>query len=207
MNKKIIAGATLAAIGLAGISTTFASVTNTGTTTENTTNNSATVANNNQENGPRHDKWGMAHMDGRMMDNLTDAEKTTLQSLSETEKKAFFEKKMTEEKAKRDKEEAIIDKLLAGTSLTAEEETTRQEIIKSRAERKTKMAEMEQKRTEIEAILKKKEAGTTLTADEEKILSSMPARGERGRHMEKNGVQKNNTTPSENANNTENTAK
>lgn len=56
------------------------------------------------------------------------------------EKKAFFEAKKLEQKAKRDAREGVIDKLLAWEVLTANEELIRAEIIKERANRKTKMA-------------------------------------------------------------------
>jgi hypothetical protein len=46
------------------------------------------------------------------MEKLTDEEKTKLQSMSDTEKKAFFETKRTEAEAKQQAKEAVIDKLL-----------------------------------------------------------------------------------------------
>ncbi len=111
---------------------------------------------------------------GAMITELTDAEKTTLNTMSDSEKQAFFEKKITEMKAKRDAHEALIDKLLAGTTLTSEEETLRQEIIKERTEMKAKREEMEANRTKVQAILEKQKAGTTLTSDEQALLNTMP---------------------------------
>ena len=123
---------------------------------------------------------------GGMMTELTDAEKTALSSMSDSEKQAFFEKKRAEMEAKRDAHEAVIDKLLAGTALTTDEETVRQEIIKDRADMKAKRAEMDANRTKMEAIIAKQKSGTTLTSDEQALLDSMPKmEGHRGRggHM------------------------
>jgi hypothetical protein len=43
---------------------------------------------------------------------LTDEEKTKLESMTDEEKKAFFETKRTELEAKQEAKEAVIDKLL-----------------------------------------------------------------------------------------------
>lgn len=104
---------------------------------------------------------------------LTDAEKTALQSMTAEQKKAFFENKMTTEKAKRDAKETVIDKLLAWQSLTADEETIRQEIIKERADRKTQMQERETKFQAIRAVLEKNKNWETLTADEQAMLDNL----------------------------------
>ncbi len=69
--------------------------------------------------------------------------------------------------------ETVIDKLLAWTALTADEEILRAEIIKERAEMKAKKAEMDAKMTEIKAIMEKKKAGTTLTTEEQAKLDTM----------------------------------
>lgn len=125
-------------------------------------------------------RWERGGMGFFMGANLTDAEKTALESMTDAEKKTFFETKMTEQKAKMDAHENVIDKLLAWVSLTSEEETLRQEIIKERSERKTKIAEMEAKMEEIKPILEKKRNWETLTADEQKKLdefeSTRPAK-------------------------------
>jgi hypothetical protein len=83
------------------------------------------------------DKWGK---DG-FMNDLTAEEKTALESMTNDEKKAFFETKKSEMQAKRQSHEAVIDKLLAWEVLTANEEVVRNEIIVQRAERKAKMQE------------------------------------------------------------------
>jgi hypothetical protein len=87
--------------------------------------------------------------------------------MSVTERQAFFEKKRTEMEAKRDAHEIVIDKLLAGTALTADEEKIRGEIITQRAERKAQ-------REKMDAIRAKVQAGTTLTSEEQAIVDSMP---------------------------------
>lgn len=115
------------------------------------------------------------HRGGQMggpMNNLTDAEKTALTSMTDAEKQTFFEKKHTEMAAKRDAREAVIDKLLAGTALTADEETIRKEIITERATHKAQ-------ETQMKTIRDKQAAGTALTTEEQAIVDSMPKMGGR----------------------------
>lgn len=76
-----------------------------------------------------------------MMKNITPEEMEKLNSMTSEEKQAFFEAKKSENKAKIQARENVIDKLLSGEVLTAEEEKIRQEIIQKRAERKAKMSE------------------------------------------------------------------
>ncbi len=61
--------------------------------------------------------------------------------MSEKEKQAFLQQKRQEMEQERLKQENVIDKLLAGQSLTAEEETIRQNIIQKRSEMKQQMNE------------------------------------------------------------------
>lgn len=77
----------------------------------------------------RGEKWWF-------MNWLTTEEKTALESMTNDEKKAFFDAKKVELTAKRDAREGVIDKLLAWQTLTADEEVVRAEIIKERADRK-----------------------------------------------------------------------
>lgn len=81
--------------------------------------------------------------------------------------------KMIENKAKQEARENLIDKLLAGQTLTSDEETIRAEIIKERAEMKAKKAEIEAKMAKMKTIMEKKKAGTTLTTEEQAVLDSM----------------------------------
>ena len=81
-----------------------------------------------------HRIWGwrwIEHMWG-----LTDTERATIENMTDDEIKAYIDWKMNEMKVKREKEEAVIDKLLAWEVLTNGEEAIRQEMIKDRAERK-----------------------------------------------------------------------
>ncbi|GAB0175217.1 MAG: hypothetical protein HHAS10_10960 [Candidatus Altimarinota bacterium] len=180
MNTKILVPAVLVTALTVAVAGTFAA------TGSNSSNGNSSVPGQISENGG--ERMG-GHRGGPMggpMNELSDAEKTSLESMTNTEKQAFFQKKRTEAEAKRSAHEAVIDKLLAGTALTTDEESLRQDIIKERAEMKTKRAEMEAKRTQFEAILEKQKAGTTLTQDEQKILDDMPKMqgpGGRGGHM------------------------
>lgn len=120
------------------------------------------------------------------MSQMTDAEKTAFEAMSDADKKTYMEKKHAEMEAKRDAQEAVIDKPLAGTALTADEETLRQTIITERTAMKAKRAEMKAQMEKLKAILDKKSAGTTLTAEEQTLLNSMPKMGGRegkGGHM------------------------
>jgi|JI10StandDraft_1071094.scaffolds.fasta_scaffold71141_3 Spy/CpxP family protein refolding chaperone len=168
MKTKILVPAVLIAGLTLAVATTFAA-------TGNNTNTSGTVTNTNTSEM----RWfGMGgHRGGLMggpMSQLTDAEKTALASMTNTEKQAFFEKKRTEMEAKRDAHEVVVDKLLAGTALTADEEKIRAEIITQRAERKVQKEKMD-------AIRAKLAAGTTLTTEEQALVDSMPRWGHGGK--------------------------
>lgn len=133
------------------------------------------------QNGEFRNKWGHG-MGGGMgpFAQMTDAEKTAFEAMSATEKQTYLETKRTEADARRDAHEAVVDKLLAGTALTADEEKIRQEIIAHRTEMKAKRAEMEANRAKIQTVLEKQKAGTTLTTEEQALLDSMPKMGARG---------------------------
>ena len=118
---------------------------------------------------------------------LTDAEKTSLESMTDAQKQAFYETKRLAAEVKMEARETVIDKLLAGTSLTASEEITRQEIIKERAEHKVKRTEMKANMEKIQAIITKKKAGTTLTTEEQALLDSMPKGGGRDKGGKRGG--------------------
>jgi hypothetical protein len=77
---------------------------------------------------------------------------------------------MTEQKTKMEAHENVIDKVLAWSTLTSEEETTKQEIIKERAEKKLERETREAEMVTIKPILEKKKAWTTLTSDEQAKL-------------------------------------
>jgi Spy/CpxP family protein refolding chaperone len=137
------------------------------------------------QNGEYGNKGGRGM--GPMM-QMTDAEKTAFEAMSATEKQAYIITKRTEAEARRDAHEVVVDKLLAGTILTAEEEKIRQEIITQRTEMKAKRLEMEANREKIQIIRDKQKAGTTLTSEEQSLLDSMPKMGGHrgmGGHMRK----------------------
>lgn len=83
--------------------------------------------------------WMMEWMKWWFINNLTTEEKSALENMTNDEKKAFFEKKREEQKVLMESRENVIDKLLAGEILSAEEELIRVNIIKERAERKPMM--------------------------------------------------------------------
>lgn len=108
---------------------------------------------------------GMKGMHGGPHSQLTDAEKTALESMSETEKKAFFEKKMTEQRAKMDAQNAVIDKLLNGESLTNADKVI---VTQIKAER----AKMKEMRAKMDVIRTKLQNNETLTADEQATMDA-----------------------------------
>lgn len=122
--------------------------------------------------GKNWEKWWMWGNKGEM-NNLTDEEKTALESMTDEEKQVFYETKREEAKAQREAQETVIDKLLSWETLTADEETVRQELITQRAEQKTKRAEMETQREQIEAIKEKQTAWETLTDEETSLLEEL----------------------------------
>lgn len=91
--------------------------------------------------------------------------------MSDVEKKAFFDAKKQAMKAQKEAGKAVIDKLIAGESLTADEEATRLEMIAKIAE-KADSGKTKQGSEIIAKIL----AGDELTADEETQLSEMQAK-------------------------------
>lgn len=172
MKTKIVAWLAIASALTAGTLLTYA---------DTTTTNSWTTSDTQKAQWPqggwdheRGGKWGEKWMRGWMMTQLTDAEKTKLQSMTDAEKQAFFEAKRTETEAKMEAREAVMDKLVAGEALTTDsEKAIQKEIIAERAAQKTARAEMKAKqateqksREEIKSIIEKKAAGTALTTDE-----------------------------------------
>lgn len=101
---------------------------------------------------------------------LTDEEKTKLQSMTDSEKQAFFEQKRTETESKIEAREAVMDKLLNWETLTDSDKVIVEEIKTQRAEAKKQREEMRAKMEEIKPILEKKKAWTTLTTDEQTKL-------------------------------------
>lgn len=124
--------------------------------------------------------------------SLTDEEKTAIEAMSDTERQEFMSAKKEEMTAKREAQEAVIDALLAGDTLSADQEAVKQEIINERAERKTAMAEKQAQMEILKPIMEKKRAGEELTADEEAQLEEAGGRwgkmwGGRGNKWGMNG--------------------
>jgi Spy/CpxP family protein refolding chaperone len=183
MNKSIlISSAAIMTIGAIAV-TTFATSTfaaSNATSTESVTSKIHTMVNG---WGGGHGHHGGGEMGGHKMEILTPAEQTALTSMTDTQKKDFFEKKHTEMETRHDAREAVIDKLLAGTALTAEEEILRKTIITEHAAHQIEEVTMKTKMTQMKAIFDKKRAGIALTVDEQKLLDSMPKMGgHRGGH-------------------------
>lgn len=169
MKKQIIAGAIIASLAAGTMYVSAA-----------TNNNSSTWTTNKTFKESFEGKWFAKHQKMMwewrwmgIMPQLTDEEKTKLESMTAEQKKAFFEQKITEAKVKAEAKEIVIDKLLAGTALTADEEILRQEIIKERADMKAKKAAMDANMAAMKTIMEKKKAGTVLTTEEQATLDSM----------------------------------
>lgn len=109
-------------------------------------------------------KWMMNNsFGGKIFDDMSDSEKTQFESMTYTEKKAFFEKKRIENEQKNDAREAVIDKLLLWTALTDADKVIVEEIKLQRAWEKIKKAEREQ----MKVLMDKVNTWITLTADEQ----------------------------------------
>lgn len=168
-NKKVLTWVVISTIILTWVWASFAS---SETNAEKTTNSVKEFTKNmwgKMFKGYEWKIWGKFKWDN----NLTAEEKTSLKSMSNEEKKAFIESKITQQKANMDAKENVIDKILAWESLTTDEQTIKTEIIKQRADRKIKMQEQKAKMESIKAILEKKKAGETLTAEQEVSLKEL----------------------------------
>jgi predicted nucleic-acid-binding protein len=75
--------------------------------------------------------------------------------MTKEEKKEFFGEKREENKAEREAHRNVIDKLIDGEELNAEEKIILEEIKTIRVERATKKAEREALMEEIKPILTK----------------------------------------------------
>jgi len=91
--------------------------------------------------------------------------------MSDDEKKAFFTAKKEEMKAEKEAKKVIIDKLVAGESLTAAEESTRLEMI-AMMEEKSTSGKMKAGSAVVAKIL----AGDELTAEEQSEYAEMQAK-------------------------------
>lgn len=153
----MIAAITVAGVGLLGVSSALAHSTS---QTSGDTKHAVSLA-----------KEGFGKGRGEHKIMLSTEEQARVNAMSETEKHSYFAAKHEEMHAKRQAYEAVIDKLLAGNALTAEEETLRAEIITERAKHKEQRATMEAERTKMKAIFEKKQKGETLTTEEQELLT------------------------------------
>jgi hypothetical protein len=91
--------------------------------------------------------------------------------MTDTEKQEFFAIKKEEMQAQREVEKSVIDKLIAGESLTADEEATRLELISKFESEDNEHAE----RRDGGDIIAKLLAGDELTSEETASLAEMQA--------------------------------
>lgn len=101
---------------------------------------------------------------------LTDAEKTALESMTDAEKKAFFDAKKSEMEAQRTAHKAVIDTLIAGGKLTADQEATRLEML---AKFETEATDTDHPARVGVDLIKKLVAGDALTDAEKTELLNM----------------------------------
>lgn len=121
--------------------------------------------------------------------NLTNDEKTDLEAMSDEEKKEFFEAKKEVMQAKMQESKAVIDKLIAGESLTSAEEAIRLEILATFESEDNEHS----KRRGGGDIITKIIAGDEFTADEETEFIEMQAKhAQREAQNWKGGMKKGN---------------
>lgn len=97
--------------------------------------------------------------------HLSESEQASLESMSDTEKQAFFELKIKEERAKMEAREALFDKLLNGESLTDADKSLVTEI-------KTERAKMKEEQVKMESIRTKLQNNETLTSEEQTMVDA-----------------------------------
>ena len=189
MNNKIVSVvlvAGIAATGFAGISA--ASETSTGSFlkwnteikelfqkaksgVELTAEQQATLDEAKANRGEKGAKHGGKRKGGG---NLTDDEKTSLEAMSDEEKQAFFDVKKEEMKAQKEATKGVVDALIAGDTLTANQEATRLEMIAKMSD--TDSHHKGKGNGEWKEIIAKILAGDELSADEETQLADMQAK-------------------------------
>lgn len=122
--------------------------------------------------GPRWEGWSEGRWGfGWGFHNLTDEEKTQLESMTDEQKQAFFETKRAEQESKMEARETVIDKLLNGETLTDAEKLIVEEIKTERAEQKQRKLQAEELRT----LFEKSKNWETLTTDEQAKLDELKA--------------------------------
>lgn len=187
--KKIIASSVLATLAVVGISGLAANA--------DTENLKESIFNKGSFEKNFEGKKGWNKWERMWKMFLTTEEREEVKDMTKEEKKEFMKtkkeefKSMTDEqktelkekmmaeresmKLKREAKEAVIDSLLAGKTLTSEQETLKEEIIKERAEKKSDRLEKQAKMEEIKTIIEKKKSWEDLTEEEEAKLKEMKA--------------------------------
>lgn len=102
---------------------------------------------------------------------LSDEEKAELETMSDEEKKAFFEAKKADMNAQKQAKRDMMAALIAGDTLSADQETIRAELL---TKLETRVSEGKETREETAVIIKIL-AGDALAADEQIILDEMQA--------------------------------
>ena len=110
--------------------------------------------------------------EGKMGKHLTDDEKTALESMSDDAKKTFFDAKKAEKTAQKQANKSVIDSLIAGETLSADQETTKATMIAKIAERSATGNDMKLKRGGSEVISKLLN-GETLSDEDSAELATM----------------------------------
>ncbi|MDD2917028.1 MAG: hypothetical protein PHH70_04255 [Candidatus Gracilibacteria bacterium] len=194
MKTKILAGVALVTLATAG-TLAYAANTSTGSTVLHKVTNGMHISGS---GGFMGEHTGMGRMGGGFgimgkgaMTELTDAEKTQLATMTDAEKKVFFEAKFTAEKSLRDAKEAVIDKLINGETLSDAEKATLLTIKTERAAAKSERLAREAQMTEMKPILEKVRNGASLTSDEQTkfdaFKATMPQNGQQGHNGKKGG--------------------
>lgn len=107
-----------------------------------------------------------------MLNNLTTEEQKALKTMTDEQKKAFFEKKKQDRQIEMESHRNVINKLIDGVALTSDEQVVLQDIKKIRDDRKQAMAERQTLMDEIKPILDKVKTWKTLTTDEQTKLDN-----------------------------------
>lgn len=105
---------------------------------------------------------------------LSDEEQALLENMSDEEKQAFFIAKKEEMNAQKEAKADVVTALIAGETLTAEQELIRTEIL---AQREAATAEGKEVKPGKEVILKLL-SGETLTDEDQASLDEMKAKSE-----------------------------
>lgn len=133
------------------------------------------------------DFWGNSFFGKAPRVELSDEQKELLQDMTQEERQEYFQEQREERQEAREARETVIDKLLAGQTLTDAEEEIRQEIIEHRAEMKAQIQEREEKMEAVKAVLEKKRNGEEITDEEQALLDEAKShmknkKGNRGMH-------------------------